>query len=266
MAGAGHRHGHFPAPQHDAPDAARGSRAGGRRRAAVRDVARALYRTKPNRQLKLFGLVLARLDSAADGRLVWAALEDADLAATGATATDSEGLIDLLSQSATAEIAHPLPGGRPPDPAQRPHARRRPRRDRAGRDVGRGRACARRGCDRRGPAAEAQAIVLPVAERLIAGQSPRVTAAGTVELDGDPRRRQAGRAHLARRRGPRPAPQRRQGGWATAARSTPSPRACCRSSWATPRASSSTTWATTRAIAPRSRSGRAPPPTTWTVS
>jgi phosphoesterase RecJ-like protein len=67
--------------------------------------ARALYRTKPNRQLKLFGVVLARLETALDGRLVWSRLEDADLVAAVAEPADSEGLIDLLSQSASGEIA-----------------------------------------------------------------------------------------------------------------------------------------------------------------
>ena len=65
---------------------------------------RAIYRTKPNRQLRLFGLVLARLETALDGRLVWSRLEEADLLATGADAADSEGLIDLLGQSASASI------------------------------------------------------------------------------------------------------------------------------------------------------------------
>jgi phosphoesterase RecJ-like protein len=63
-----------------------------------------LYRTKPNRQLKLFGLVLGRLESERDGQLVWSALYDADYAATGATVEDVEGLSDLLSQSASAEL------------------------------------------------------------------------------------------------------------------------------------------------------------------
>jgi phosphoesterase RecJ-like protein len=67
--------------------------------------ARALYRTKPNRQLRLFGRVLARLDDELDGRLVWATLSDEDYHAAGAGPQDTEGLIDLLSQSSTADIA-----------------------------------------------------------------------------------------------------------------------------------------------------------------
>jgi phosphoesterase RecJ-like protein len=66
--------------------------------------ARSLYRTKPNRQLKLFGLVLGRLEEAMDGRLAWSTLTEADRAATGAGDGDQEGIIDLLSQSASAEV------------------------------------------------------------------------------------------------------------------------------------------------------------------
>jgi phosphoesterase RecJ-like protein len=73
--------------------------------APMYESARRLYRTKPNRQLALFGRVLARLERSADERLVWSTLEAADLAAAGAVPADSEGLIDLLSPSATAEIA-----------------------------------------------------------------------------------------------------------------------------------------------------------------
>ncbi len=66
---------------------------------------RALYRTKPNRQLRLFGLVLGRLHEELDGRLVWSTLSETDYADAGAGPQDTEGLIDLLSQSATADIA-----------------------------------------------------------------------------------------------------------------------------------------------------------------
>ncbi len=73
--------------------------------APLHDTARRLYRTKPNHQLKLFGIVLGRLEMAHEGRLVWSQLEDADLVAAGAQAADSEGLIDLLSQSTSGEVA-----------------------------------------------------------------------------------------------------------------------------------------------------------------
>jgi phosphoesterase RecJ-like protein len=68
------------------------------------DTARRLYRTKPNRQLKLFGVVLGRLQEDLDGHLVWSSLYEADYDATGAAADDAEGLSDLLSQSASADL------------------------------------------------------------------------------------------------------------------------------------------------------------------
>jgi phosphoesterase RecJ-like protein len=72
--------------------------------APLYDTARLLYRTKPNRQLILFGRVLAGMRSELDGRLVWASLRQADLDATGASSADAEGLSDLLSQSDSAAV------------------------------------------------------------------------------------------------------------------------------------------------------------------
>ena len=69
------------------------------------EINRLLYRTKPNTQLKLFGRVLARMESDLDGKLVWSTLELADLEAAGSLPAESEGLVDLLAQSATAEVA-----------------------------------------------------------------------------------------------------------------------------------------------------------------
>jgi phosphoesterase RecJ-like protein len=68
-------------------------------------IARRIYRTKPNAQLSLFGRVLARLESSSDGRIVWSVMSEEDLSASGAGAQMSEGLIDLLAQSETAEVA-----------------------------------------------------------------------------------------------------------------------------------------------------------------
>jgi phosphoesterase RecJ-like protein len=68
-------------------------------------IARRIYRSKPNAQLRLFGRVLARLEASADGRLVWSVLAEDDVAAAGATEQMSEGLIDLLAHSDTAEVA-----------------------------------------------------------------------------------------------------------------------------------------------------------------
>jgi phosphoesterase RecJ-like protein len=73
--------------------------------APLSEIARRLYRSKPNTQLCLFGRVLARMESDLDGRLVWSTLELADLAASGADPAESEGLVDLLGQSETSEAS-----------------------------------------------------------------------------------------------------------------------------------------------------------------
>jgi phosphoesterase RecJ-like protein len=49
--------------------------------------------------------VLDRLETAAGGRIISSWLSDADLAATGTISSHSEGLIDLLAQSETADVA-----------------------------------------------------------------------------------------------------------------------------------------------------------------
>jgi phosphoesterase RecJ-like protein len=69
------------------------------------DISRRLYRSKPEAQLRLFGRVLDRLESADDGRVVWSTLLDADLAATGTLPAHSEGIIDLLAQADAAEVS-----------------------------------------------------------------------------------------------------------------------------------------------------------------
>jgi phosphoesterase RecJ-like protein len=66
--------------------------------------ARRIYRTKPPGQLKLFGLVLSRLKTADDGRLCWSVVREGDYDDAGAGREMSEGLIDLLSQAAGAEV------------------------------------------------------------------------------------------------------------------------------------------------------------------
>jgi phosphoesterase RecJ-like protein len=73
--------------------------------APLSDISRLLYRSKPDAQLRLFGRVLDRLETAAGGRIIHSTLLEADLAATGAIAPHSEGIIDLLAQSEEAEIA-----------------------------------------------------------------------------------------------------------------------------------------------------------------
>ena len=73
--------------------------------APLADISRRLYRSKPEGQLRLFGRVLDRLESADGGRVVWSTLLDADLAATGTEPPQSEGIIDLLAQADEAEVA-----------------------------------------------------------------------------------------------------------------------------------------------------------------
>jgi bifunctional oligoribonuclease and PAP phosphatase NrnA len=73
--------------------------------APLSDISRRLYRSKPTSQLRLFGRVLDRLDSAAGGRVIFSTLLDADLQATGTQPPHSEGIIDLLAQSEDAEVA-----------------------------------------------------------------------------------------------------------------------------------------------------------------
>ncbi|MFH1475846.1 MAG: DHH family phosphoesterase [Chloroflexota bacterium] len=73
--------------------------------APLSEISRLLYRTKPDSQLALFGRVLARLERLADGLVIASAMELADLEATGARSDHSEGIIDLLAQAETAEVA-----------------------------------------------------------------------------------------------------------------------------------------------------------------
>ncbi len=73
--------------------------------APLADISRRLYRSKPDAQLRLFGRVLDRLATSSGGRVVHTSLRAADLEATGAITAHSEGIIDLLAQSETAEVA-----------------------------------------------------------------------------------------------------------------------------------------------------------------
>lgn len=73
--------------------------------APLSDISRRLYRTKPETQLRLFGRVLDRLESADDGRVVWSTLLEADHDATNTLPAHSEGIIDLLSQAEAAEVS-----------------------------------------------------------------------------------------------------------------------------------------------------------------
>lgn len=73
--------------------------------APLSDISRRLYRTKPDAQLRLFGRVLNRLQTSPDGLVIWSTLQLGDLEATGAIPAHSEGIIDLLAQAESAEVA-----------------------------------------------------------------------------------------------------------------------------------------------------------------
>jgi phosphoesterase RecJ-like protein len=134
--------------------------------APLSDISRRLYRTKPDAQLALFGRVLARLERLADGLVVASSMELADLAATGARSEHSEGIIDLLAQSDTAEVALVL---KEKGTETRLSVRTKP----GGVDAtvlcatwGGGGHARAAGASLPLPLAEARAAVLPVAERL----------------------------------------------------------------------------------------------------
>jgi phosphoesterase RecJ-like protein len=73
--------------------------------APLSEISRRLYRSKPDAQLRLFGRVLGRLETAGAGLVIHSTLTEADVAETGALSAHSEGIIDLLSQAETAEVA-----------------------------------------------------------------------------------------------------------------------------------------------------------------
>jgi phosphoesterase RecJ-like protein len=73
--------------------------------APLSEISRRLYRTKADAQLRLFGVVLARLEVTRSRRVIHSTLLDADLGATGSIPPYSEGIIDLLAQSDDAEVA-----------------------------------------------------------------------------------------------------------------------------------------------------------------
>ena len=73
--------------------------------APLSDISRRLYRSKPDAQLRLFGRVLDRLEVTGGGHVIYSSLDDSDLSETGTLSSHSEGLIDLLAQSETADVA-----------------------------------------------------------------------------------------------------------------------------------------------------------------
>ncbi|MBF8290184.1 MAG: hypothetical protein HW391_1152 [Chloroflexi bacterium] len=73
--------------------------------APLAEISRRLYRSKPDAQLRLFGRVLDRLETAAAGLVIHSTLLAADVTEIGAMSAHSEGIIDLLSQAEDAEVA-----------------------------------------------------------------------------------------------------------------------------------------------------------------
>ena len=133
--------------------------------APLSEISRRLYRSKPDAQLALFGRVLGRLQSHADGLVIASTMELGDLRATGARSEHSEGIIDLLAQSETAAVALLL---KEKDDATRVSVRTKP----GGVDAtalcgtwGGGGHARAAGASLELPLAEAAAAVLPVAIR-----------------------------------------------------------------------------------------------------
>lgn len=137
--------------------------------APLSDISRRLYRSKPDRQLRLFGRILHRLESTEDGRIIWSSVTDADYAETGADRAHSEGLIDLLAQAEAAEIAILFKAAGPTE--TRVSVRTRPNGVDAtvltGHFGGGGHARAA-GATVAGPLADARLLVLAEATRLVA--------------------------------------------------------------------------------------------------
>lgn len=69
------------------------------------DIIKPVYRMKPLAKARLWGLALQTLESAADGRIVWAVLRRSMLAASGATADMDDGLPSYLMDIDGAGIA-----------------------------------------------------------------------------------------------------------------------------------------------------------------
>lgn len=73
--------------------------------APISEISRRLYRAKPLTQVQLHARVLERVEQADRGKTVWAAMLRSDLAASGATVEESEGIVDTLAQINEADVA-----------------------------------------------------------------------------------------------------------------------------------------------------------------
>ena len=73
--------------------------------APLSEISRRLYRTKPYSQVQLHARVIGRSERADGGSTVWTAMLRSDLADTGATAEESEGIVDALAQVDDSDVA-----------------------------------------------------------------------------------------------------------------------------------------------------------------
>ena len=116
--------------------------------APLSDISRRLYRTKPDAQLRLFGVVLDRLESADDGRIVWSTLTEADYRDHRRPAGAFGGHHRPALAGRGSRGRDPVQGGRcgQGDAGQRPDQARRRRRDGPDRPVRRWGTCPGRRC------------------------------------------------------------------------------------------------------------------------
>ena len=73
--------------------------------AAPQDIIRPMYRLQPLAKVRLWGVTLQTVQSAAEGRVVWAALRQAHLVAAGATEVMDDGMPSYLIDIEGAKIA-----------------------------------------------------------------------------------------------------------------------------------------------------------------
>jgi len=73
--------------------------------APIAEISRRIYRSKPLAQVRLHARVLATMGTSDDGSTVHAVMRASDLAECGATAEQSEGIVDTLAQVVEADVA-----------------------------------------------------------------------------------------------------------------------------------------------------------------
>jgi len=173
--------------------------------APLSEISRRIYRTKPDAQLAFFGRVLARLERLADGLVVASTMSWPTSRRRAPRSEHSEGIVDLLAQAETAEVALLL---KEKGPETRLSVRTRPGGVDATVLCGTWARRARPGGRRVAPAFPCGGPGgRPARRRALRPGRPAVRRADA-RVDGILVRRQAGRSHLPRRRGPRAPPRR----------------------------------------------------------